>query len=139
MSEVNFKWLRDRAEDLNETFPGKGKWIGLNPKKDFFTPIDAVPFAGGASKLNNARKLLWNSKAGKWLASGAWQTAQDILLYGGLGWAAYQRFKGSGAPSETSQLAPKRPARPKSARKSRCPPGHKWDSKKRRCVRIGRR
>lgn len=138
MSEVNFKWLADRAEDLNETFPGKGKWLGLNPKKDFFTPIDAVPFLGGASKLNNARKLLWNSKAGKWVASGAWQTAADLAVYGGILYALFKSQGGSGAPSLVSPTSTKRASR--SGRPSGpCPPGHKWDHGKRRCVRVRRR
>ncbi len=139
MSEVNFKWLADRAEDLNETFPGKGKWIGLNPKKDFVTPLDAVPFVGGAAKLNKARKLLFSSKAGKWVVSGAWQTAADVAVYGGLLYALIKSQGGSGAPSLASPTSTNKASRPRRGRSSQCPPGHKWDHRKRRCVRIRRR
>lgn len=129
--------LYDIASDLNDrVIPGPGKLFGVNPKKDFITPLDAVPFAGPLNKLNKGRKLLMSSRAGKWIASGLFQLGSDIAVVGGILYGYSQLGSGgSGAPATSPNTHRSSTHRTGSARK-RCPSGFRRDPRTNRCVRI---
>jgi len=127
--------LDDLKKLLRYAKPG-GPLIGLNPKRSFFTPIDLIPGIGPANKLNKGRKLLSSSKAYKYLGQGLSQIPGDILLLLGLTAALKKLSSGSGSPAGASPTRTKNA--PSASKKSRCPPGHRWDSRSRRCVKIRR-
>lgn len=117
--------------------PG-GPLIGLNPKKSFITPIDFVPWVGPVNKLNKGRKLLSSSKAWKHIGQGLAQIPGDILLLLGLT-ALYKELTSSGGSGSPAGASPTRTKNaPSASKKSRCPPGHRWDPRRRTCVKLRR-
>ncbi len=139
MSHTKLHWLWQRLGELNDSLvPGRGRAVGLNPKKDFITPLDFVPFIGPANKLNKGRKLLVNSRKLKYFVVGGGGLILDLL---GLkeGYEYLTRRKGSGAPLASSPTAPKKAISRSANDRRACPRGMRWDGKKGKCVRLRRR
>jgi len=137
MSHNKVHWLWKTLAAINEGVnPGRGKLFGLNPKSDWITPLDAVPFIGPANKLNKGRKVLLASK-GKLLWLGAAIYGDYLLVKQGIRY--FDSSKGSGAPLSASPTAPTKAISRSSDTRSSCPRGYRWDRKKGKCVRIIRR
>jgi hypothetical protein len=138
MSHSKIHWLWQILGEINELPPGRAKLVGLNPKYDWLTPVDAIPFVGAANKLNKGRKVLLASK-GKLLWLGAAIYGDYLLVKQGLQYLNVRNSKGSGAPLLTSPTAPTKAISRSSSTRSSCPRGMRWDRKKGKCVRIRRR
>ncbi len=135
---ANFSWLIDRAEELNDAIiPGPGKLFGLNPKHDFFSPVDVIPVVGPLNKLNKGRKLATGGL--KWLVLGVGTLTLEVLAWREI--FDSMRFR-KGEVVHPPSASPKRTTVSTSGSRSgtsKCPPGMRWDYKKRSCVRIRKR
>ena len=113
-------------------------FVGLNPKKSFFTPFDLIPFVGPLGKIQKGYRL--GKKGIGTVALGTAQLASDLIFFGYL---AMDIFGGPDKPrtminstvtpgrGDMSSQSSRKSARSGNRRRKRCT--HR-DSRGRRCV-----